>query len=112
MPGFPLHLSPLISILFPIRHRQTFTSVYTAAAAFPELDAPKKTGKLDAQTKKSLAVFQRLTGSAPTGTPDAQSAADLAGMQFLLQHAQSTRFVQFPGITLKSGMQDREVRIV
>lgn len=36
-----------------------------AAAAFPELDAPKKTGKLDAQTKKSLAVFQRLTGSAP-----------------------------------------------
>jgi len=33
-------------------------------------------------------------------------------MQFLLQHAQSTRFVQFPGITLKSGMQDREVRIV
>ena len=26
--------------------------------------------------------------------------------------AQSTRFVQFPGITLKSGMQDREVRIV
>ena len=83
-----------------------------AAAAFPELDAPKKTGKLDAQTKKSLAVFQRLTGSAPTGTPDAQSASDLAGMQFLLQHAQSTRFVQFPGITLKSGMQDREVRIV
>ena len=83
-----------------------------AAAAFPELDAPKKTGKLDAQTKKSLAVFQRLTGSAPTGTLDAQSASDLAGMQFLLQHAQSTRFVQFPGITLKSGMQDREVRIV
>ena len=83
-----------------------------AAAAFPELDAPKKTRKLDAQTKKSLAVFQRLTGSAPTGTPDAQSASDLAGMQFLLQHAQSTRFVQFPGITLKSGMQDREVRIV
>ena len=74
-----------------------------AAAAFPELDAPKKTRKLDAQTKKSLAVFQRLTGSAPTGTPDAQSASDLAGMQFLLQ---------FPGITLKSGMQDREVRIV
>ena len=37
-----------------------------AAAAFPELDAPKKTRKLDAQTKKSLAVFQRLTGSAPT----------------------------------------------
>ena len=86
--------------------------LFTAAAAFPELDAPKKTGKLDAQTKKSLAVFQRLTGSAPTGTPDAQSASDLAGMQFLLQHAQSTRFVQFPGITLKSGMQDREVRIV
>ena len=83
-----------------------------AAAAFPELDAPKKTRKLDAQTKKSLAVFQRLTGSAPTGTPDAQSASDLAGMQFLLQHAQSTRFVQFPGITLKSGMQDREVRSV
>ncbi|EEG92766.1 hypothetical protein ROSEINA2194_03386 [Roseburia inulinivorans DSM 16841] len=23
-----MHLSPLISILFPIRHRQTFTSVY------------------------------------------------------------------------------------
>ena len=84
----------------------------TAAAAFPELDAPKRSGKLDAQTKRSLAVFQRLTGSTPTGTPDAQSASDLAGMQFLLQHAQSTRFVQFPGMTLKSGMQDREVRSV
>lgn len=82
-----------------------------AAAAFPELDAPKKTRKLDAQTKKSrgLPASDR---KRPTGTPDAQSASDLAGMQFLLQHAQSTRFVQFPGITLKSGMQDREVRIV
>ena len=83
-----------------------------AAAAFPELSAPKRTGKLDAQTRRSLAVFQRLTGSAPTGTPDEQTAEDLAGMQFLLQHEQSTRFTQFPGMTLVHGMQDREVRRV
>ena len=55
------------------------------------------------------AVFQRLTGSPASGMPDAQTAEDLAGMQFLLQHETSTRFVQFPGRTLMRGMQDMEV---
>ena len=81
-----------------------------AAAAFPALPAPERTGQLDAQTKASLAVFQRLTGSPASGTPDAQTAEDLAGMQFLLQHETSTRFVQFPGRTLMRGMQDMEVQ--
>lgn len=80
-----------------------------AAAAFPALPAPERTGQLDAQTKASLAVFQRLTGSPASGMPDAQTAEDLAGMQFLLQHETSTRFVQFPGRTLMRGMQDMEV---
>ena len=81
-----------------------------AAAAFPALPAPERTGQLDAQTKASLAVFQRLTGSPASGMPDAQTAEDLAGMQFLLQHETSTRFVQFPGRTLMRGMQDMEVQ--
>ena len=80
-----------------------------AAAAFPALPAPERTGQLDAQTRASLAVFQRLTGSPASGMPDAQTAEDLAGMQFLLQHETSTRFVQFPGRTLMRGMQDMEV---
>ena len=81
-----------------------------AAAAFPALPAPERTGQLDAQTKASLAVFQRLTGNPASGMPDAQTAEDLAGMQFLLQHETSTRFVQFPGRTLMRGMQDMEVQ--
>jgi len=34
----------------------------------------------------------------------------LRGMQFLLRHETSTRFVQFPGRTLMRGMQDMEVQ--
>lgn len=83
-----------------------------AAAAFPQLPAPQKTGRMDEATQTSLSVFQRLTGSPATGTADETVRQDLSGMQFLLQHAQSTRFIQFPGMTLKAGMQDREVRSV
>ena len=88
---------------------ETPEQLIAAAAAFPALPAPERTGQLDAQTKASLAVFQRLTGSPASGMPDAQTAEDLAGMQFLLQHETSTRFVQFPGRTLMRGMQDMEV---
>ena len=74
--------------------------------------APPKTGRLDTATRRSVAAFQRASGDPPTGIPDSQTRQKLAGMQQLLRHAHSTRFVQFPGRTLKSGMQDSEVKRV
>ena len=82
------------------------------AAAFPDMAAPPKTGRLDTATRRSVAAFQRASGDPPTGMPDSQTRQKLAGMQQLLRHAHSTRFVQFPGRTLKSGMQDSEVKRV
>ena len=82
------------------------------AAAFPDMAAPPKTGRLDTATRRSVAAFQRASGDAPTGVPDSQTRQKLAGMQQLLRHAHSTRFVQFPGRTLKNGMQDSEVKRV
>lgn len=82
------------------------------AAAFPDMAAPPKTGRLDTATRRSVAAFQRASGDPPTGIPDSQTRQKLAGMQQLLRHAHSTRFVQFPGRTLKSGMQDSEVKRV
>ena len=82
------------------------------AAAFPDMAAPPKTGRLDTATRRSVAAFQRASGDPPTGVPDSQTRQKLAGMQQLLRHAHSTRFVQFPGRTLKSGMQDSEVKRV
>lgn len=82
------------------------------AAAFPDMQPPQKTGRVDAATRRSIAAFQRASGTAPTGLPDSKTRQRLAGMQQLLQHAGSTRFVQFPGRTLQVGMQDSEVRRV
>lgn len=81
-----------------------------AAAAFPQLQAPQKTGQLDAATRRTISDFQRLTGRRATGLADSATRRDLAELQTLLAHAQTTRFVQFPGHTLQRGMQDERLQ--
>lgn len=77
-----------------------------AAAAFPQLEAPQKTGQLDTATRRAISEFQRLTGRRVTGIADADTRQDLDALQALLQHARTTRFAQFPGQTLRRGMRD------
>lgn len=81
-----------------------------AAAAFPQLQAQQKTGQLDTATRRMLSEFQRLTGRRATGLADAATRRDLDELHVLLAHAQTTRFVQFPGQTLRRGMQDERMQ--
>lgn len=81
-----------------------------AAAAFPDLQPPTRTGRYDGATRRAVQQFQRLTGVQPTGQADAVTRENLANLEGALRYGDSTRFVQYPGCVLQAGMQDSAVR--
>lgn len=94
--------------------RATWDAIYAQFAGIE--NTVFSDGALFPFTRPAMDVTQEALQAQPAAhffadTARTQDTPD-AGPQFLLQHARSTRFVQFPGRTLRLGMQDEEVQRV
>ena len=86
------------------------TQLAVAAAAFPALQPPPKTGRYDEATKRAVRQLQTMTGAAATGRLDDGTRGTLCELENAMRYCTSTRFVQFPGTVLTAGMQDSAVK--
>jgi len=99
--------------LFPFTRQQTADSpavlqqqLRRLSDAYPSVPAPGRSGRLDVQTRRSIAAWQRYAGLPITGTPDPATLRSIADAAGDLSFALSTRAFQFPGRDLSFGQQD------